>query len=139
MRNRERVVVDTHALISRLLVPGSVPGRAVRKAVDEGELLVSEATMQELADVLARPKFDPYLTIAERQEFLRVLGRIAEMVPIVYTVHACRDPRDDKFLELAVNGEADLIVTGDHDLLVLQSFRDIPVITPAQYLERQAT
>lgn len=45
-----------------------------------------------------------------------MLGRIAEMVPIVYTVHACRDPRDDKFLELAVNGEADLIVTGDDDL-----------------------
>ena len=94
--------------------------------------------MHELADVLARPKFDPYLTIAERQEFLRVLGRIAEMVPIVYTVHACRDPRDDKFLDLAVNGEADLIVTGDRDLLVLQTFRDIPVITPAQYLEREA-
>jgi putative PIN family toxin of toxin-antitoxin system len=137
MRTRERVVVDTNALISRLLVPGSVPGRAVHKAVDEAQLLVSEATMQELAEVLARPKFDPYVTIAERQEFLRVLGRIAEMVPIVYTVHVCRDPRDDKFLDLAVNGEADLIITGDRDLLVLQAFRDIPVITPAQYLERE--
>lgn len=94
--------------------------------------------MHELAEVLARPKFDPYVTIAERQEFLRVLGRIAEMVPIVYTVHACRDPRDDKFLDLAVNGEADLILTGDQDLLILQTFRDIPVITPAQYLVRQA-
>jgi putative PIN family toxin of toxin-antitoxin system len=138
MRTRERVVVDTNALISRLLVPGSVPGRAVRKAVNEAQLLVSEATMEELAEVLARPKFDPYVTIAERQEFLRVLGRIAEMVPIVYTVYACRDPRDDKFLDLAINGEADLIVTGDQDLLVLQTFRDIPVITPAQYLEREA-
>jgi putative PIN family toxin of toxin-antitoxin system len=138
MRTRERVVVDTNALISRLLVPGSVPGRAVRKAVNEAQLLVSEATMEELAEVLARPKFDPYVTIAERQEFLRVLGRIAEMVPIVYTVHARRDPRDDKFLDLAINGEADLIVTGDQDLLVLQTFRDIPVITPAQYLEREA-
>ena len=137
MRARERVVVDTNALVSRLLVPGSVPGQAVRKAVEVAQVLVSEATMQELADVLSRPKFDPYVTIAERQEFLRVLGRIAEMVPIVYTVHACRDPRDDKFLDLAVNGEADLIVTGDDDLLVLQSFRGIPVITPARYLKRQ--
>jgi len=138
MRARERVVVDTNALVSRLLVPGSVPGQAVRKAVEVAQVLVSEATMQELADVLSRPKFDPYVTIAERQEFLRVLGRIAEMVPIVYTVHACRDPRDDKFLDLAVNGEADLIVTGDDDLLVLQDFRSIPIITPARYLERQA-
>ena len=123
---------------SGVLVPGSVPGRAVRKAVDEAQLLVSESTMQELAEVLARSELDPYVTIAERQEFLRVLGRIAEMVPIVYTVHACRNPRDDKFLDLAVNGEADLIVTGDQDLLVLQTFRDIPVITPARYLVRQA-
>jgi len=138
MQARQRLVVDTNALVSRLLLPGSVPGRAVRKAVEVAQLLVSEPTLQELADVLARPKFDLYVTIAERQEFLRVLGRIAEMVPIVYTVHACRDPRDDKFLDLAVNGEAGLIVTGDDDLLVLQDFRGIPIITPARYLERQA-
>ena len=66
-----------------------------------------------------------------------MLRRVAEMVPIVYIVHACRDLRGDKFLDLAVNGVVDLIVTGDRDLLVLQAFRDIPVITPARYLERE--
>jgi putative PIN family toxin of toxin-antitoxin system len=137
MKARERVVLDTIALVSRLLLPVSVPGRAVRKAVDEAELLVSEATLEKLADVLARAKLDPYVTIAERQEFIRLLGRIAELVPIVYPVRACRDPRDDKFLELAVNGEADLIVTGDDDLLVLDPFRDIPILTPAAYLGRR--
>ena len=53
-----------------------------------------------------------------------------------HTVRACRDPRDDKFLELAVNGEATLIVTGDNDLLSLNPFRDIPIITPAAHLSR---
>jgi len=134
MAPRSRVVVDNNALVSRLLIPASVPSRAVRKAVDEAQLLVSEATLEELADVLARPKFDPYVSIADRQEFLRLMGRVAELVPITFTVRACRDPKDDKFLELAINGRADLIVTGDRDLLALNPFRDIPIITPAQYL-----
>lgn len=136
MTSGERIVVDTNALISRLLLPTSVPGQAVRKAVEEAQLLVSEATLEELADVLSRAKFDPYITIEERQEFLRRLGRIAEMEPIVYVIRACRDPEDDKFLELAVNGAADLMVTGDDDLLVLHPFRGIPILTPASYLER---
>ncbi len=136
MKARERVVVDTNALVSRLLLPGSVAGRAVRKAVDEAQLLASEATLEELADVLSRRKFDPYVTVEERQAFLRLLGRIVELVPVIHTVRECRDPRDDKFLELAVNGEADLIVTGDDDLLVLDPFREIPILTPAAYLDR---
>ena len=59
------------------------------------------------------------------------------MVPINYTVQECRDPRDDKFLELAVNGEASLIVTGDGDLLALDPFRDTPILTPTGYLARR--
>jgi putative PIN family toxin of toxin-antitoxin system len=134
MRLRKRVVVDNNALISRLLLPASTPGLAVRRAVDTCQLLVSEPVLQELADVLARRKFDSYVSIADRQEFLRRLGRVAEMVPIVFPVRACRDPRDDKILELAVNGSADFIITGDSDLLVLNPFRNIPVITPAAFL-----
>ncbi len=80
--------------------------------------------MEELADILARPKFDPYLTVAERQRFLRLIGRVAERVPIIHRIEACRDPGDDKFLELAVNGRADVVVTGDRDLLVLDPFRE---------------
>lgn len=92
--------------------------------------------MTELADVVGRPKFDPYLSIAERQEFVRLLGRIAEIVPIVRRVRACRDPADDKFLEVAVNGRADLIITGDQDLLALDPFMAIAVMSPAAYLAR---
>ncbi len=136
MKDRERVVVDTNALVSRLLLPVSIPGQAVHRAVDEAQILISEATLEELADVFARAKFDPYVTIEERQDFLRLLGRIAEMVPIIHTIHACRDARDDKFLELAVNGEASLIITGDADLLDLDPFQDIPIVTPASYLDR---
>ncbi|GIK99254.1 MAG: hypothetical protein BroJett029_34630 [Alphaproteobacteria bacterium] len=92
--------------------------------------------MEELTDVLSRPKFDRYIDISDRQGFLRRLARMAEWVPIVQVIRACRDPRDDKFLELAINGEADLIVTGDADLLALHPFRRIPILAPAAYLAR---
>lgn len=136
MTPKERIVVDTNVLISRLLWPASVPGRAVKKAVEVAQLVVSAATMEEVATVLGRAKFDPYLSVADRQEFIRLLGRIAEMVPIVRVVRACRDPRDDKFLEVAVNGRADLVVTGDRDLLELDPFMGIAIVSPAAYLDR---
>jgi uncharacterized protein len=136
MRLRERLVTDTNALISRLLLPSSIPGQAVRKAVDNGLLLVSEATMEELADVLARPKFDRYISLEDRQQFLRLLGRLAEFVPIVYPVRACRDPKDDKFLEVALNGKAAVILSGDSDLLALHPWQGIPILSPAEYLKR---
>ena len=134
MKAKERLVIDTNAFISRLLLPSSIPAQAVRKAVDSGKVLVSEATLNELADVLSRAKFDAYVTLEERQQFLRLLARIVELVPIVYRVRVCRDPKDDRILEVAVNGSADFIVTGDQDLLSLKHFQDIRIISPAVYL-----
>jgi putative PIN family toxin of toxin-antitoxin system len=136
MRVRERVVADTNCLISRLLLPSSVPGQAVRQAVDHGILLVSEASMNELADVLSRPKFDRYVSLEDRQQFLRLLGRVAEFVADVYAVRECRDPKDNKFLEVALNGKAELIVTGDADLLTLNPWRGVAILSPAEYLKR---
>jgi putative PIN family toxin of toxin-antitoxin system len=132
----DRIVADTNCLVSRLLLPESVPAKAVRKAVDEGQLLISDATLDELADVLSRPKFDRYVSLEDRQEFIRVLGRVVERVAITSPVKACRDPKDDKFLEVAVSGDADIIVTGDRDLLELHPFRGIEIIPPREYLKR---
>ena len=89
----------------------------------------------ELADVLSRAKFDPYITIGERQDFLRLFNRIAERIEVVRIIRACRGPRDDKFLELAVEGTADIIVTGDADLLALDPFQGVSILTPARFLE----
>ena len=100
-----------------------------------GPLLVSDATPAELNAVLSRAKFDPYVTILDRQEFIRFLDRVAERIPIIYTVHACRDPKDNMILEVAVNGRAELIVTGDRDLLALGACQSIPIITPANYIK----
>lgn len=135
-REPDRIVADTNCLVSGLLLPESVPAKVVRKAVDEGQLLISDATLDELADVLSRAKFDRYVSLEDRQEFIRVLGRVVERVAITSPVKACRDPKDDKFLEVAVSGDADIIVTGDDDLLELHPFRGIEIITPREYLKR---
>jgi putative PIN family toxin of toxin-antitoxin system len=135
MRTR-RIVVDTNVLVSRLLAADSVPAQAVRAARHEGRLLVSEATMNELAGVLSRAKLDRYISLKDRKQFLRQLARVAEFVPIIQLVRECRDPRDDKFLEIALNGKADLIVTDDEDLLALHPRRSIEILSPRDYIER---
>jgi putative PIN family toxin of toxin-antitoxin system len=61
---------------------------------------------------------------------------LAEFVPIVYPVRACRDPKDDKFLEVALNGKAAVTLSGDSDLLALHPWQGIPILSPAEYLKR---
>jgi putative PIN family toxin of toxin-antitoxin system len=128
-------VLDTNILISRLLVPSGTAGRAVDRALFNGILLVSDATLGELADVLARPKFDPYVTVADRANFIRLLGGVSRVVPIVAQVQACRDPNDDNFLDVAINGAARALLTGDQDLLALDPFHGVRIIPPAQFLQ----
>ena len=129
-------VVDTNALVSRLLAPNGVAARAVDKALASGVLLMSESTLAELVDVIYRPKFDPYLDANERQRFIALLGGVSRMVQVAHPVKVCRDPKDDKFLDVALAGGARAIVTGDQDLLVLHPFHGIAVVTPAFFLEK---
>jgi uncharacterized protein len=136
MTTERRIVIDTNTYVSRLLAPGSVPARAVDHAMEHALLLLSDDTLEELAEVLSRPKFDPYVTINDRKTFINLLVGVATLVPIVRRIRACRDPKDDKFLELALNGEAELIVTGDKDLLTLDPFHDVAIVTPSAYLKR---
>jgi putative PIN family toxin of toxin-antitoxin system len=123
MKDWQRIVVDTNVLIGRLLVSGSMPARAVSRAVDTGQLLVSDATMNELADALSRRRFDRYLSIEDRQQFFEYLAASRNGLPssasrLVVTLG------DDKLLEVAINGHATLIGTGDADLMALIRSRE---------------
>lgn len=134
MKTPARVVVDTNVLISRLLAPDSVPARAVTHAIRRGQLLASDATLKEIAEVIGRSKFDRYLTLEERQQFISLLARIVELPAISHRFSDCKDPKDNKFLDLAVSGSANVIITGDRDLLILHPFHDIPILSPTDYL-----
>jgi putative PIN family toxin of toxin-antitoxin system len=133
---KPRFVFDTNAIISAALLKWSVSRQAFDKALDEGELLVSAETIDELNQVLGRVDFAKYVTEDERLEFLAVLLREAMFVKVTAHVGECRDPSDNKFLELAVSGAADCIVSGDQDLLVLHPFRGISIVTPRGFLDK---
>lgn len=134
MSSRKRYVFDTNVIVSALLLEQSIPGPAFHAAIDQGEILLLLATVKELNEVLSRDKFDRYLHRDERELFLKVLLREAALVEIEQQVRVCRDPRDDKFLELATSGQASCIVSGDDDLLALGSFRNIPILTPTRFI-----
>jgi uncharacterized protein len=129
-----RVVLDTNVLVSAALKQKSMPGMAALVVERRGGLLKSLATEQQLFEVLARPYFDSLIDLDARA-WLKELLTAAELVTITERIAACRDPTDDKFLELAVNGRADLIVSGDGDLLALNPFRQIPIVTPAAFVQ----
>jgi putative PIN family toxin of toxin-antitoxin system len=139
MPDGPRFVADTNVLISRIVFRNSVPAQALRRATEAGDLLVSAETLEELGAVLFRPKFDNYIPRSRRLEFYESLQLTATLIESVAPITACRDPKDDKFLALALTGHADFILTGDQDLLVLHPFRDIDILTPRQYLDRQQT
>jgi len=133
-----RIVVDTSVVVSALLLPGSTPRRAFDRARQSGVLLSSGETVDELNAVLRRPKFNTYITEEQRLEFLAAMIQEAEIVLVTTTVLECRDPKDNKFLELAISGQATHVLTGDSDLLELHPFRGIAVVTPQQFLTESA-
>ena len=138
MSESVRHVFDTNTLVSAILFEHSTPGQALRRALSRGRVLLSSSTLEELAEVLQREKFARYVTAAEREEFLVAFVERALFIEPMEEVRACRDAKDDKFLELAVSGRAAYIISGDADLLVLHPFRDIAIMTAAEFLHATA-
>jgi putative PIN family toxin of toxin-antitoxin system len=136
MMMSKRFVVDNNILLSALLVKNSAPFQVISKIEERDVILYSEETLLELNQVLSRKKFIKYFAIEEKQAFIFKLLEKAELVEIEESINICRDPKDDKFLELAVSGKADFIITGDQDLLVLNPFRNIEIITAKDFLSR---
>ena len=133
----QRFVVNTNVLVGHLFLPESLPGQALRLALARGDMLVSDSTLTELAEVINRPKFDKYISKSDRRKFFEVLAPLCINVEIIQSIQASRDPKDDKFLEVAINGSADFILTGDTDLLELHPFHEIPIYNPSQFLEQK--
>ena len=127
-----RIVVDTNVFVSAALKESSWPGLIVRWVDRYGGLLKSKDTEAEVIEVLQRPRFTPLIPSFFLDNLWRMLA-VAELVVITERVTQCRDAKDNKFLELALNGRADVIVSGDADLLTLNPFRGIPIVDPASF------
>jgi len=132
-----RVVIDTGVLVSGLIRPQGTTGE-VLLALREGKLTVlySNETIMEIIDVLGRDKFRlKYHILPDDISALINLIRLrGEVVIPKQKVADCRDPKDDKFLDAALSGNADYLVSGDLDLLSMNPYQSIPIITPAEFL-----
>lgn len=134
----ERLVFDCNVLISAALVGAGTAGKALDAAYAGHILLLSQPTFDELVARIARPKFRRYLDDASRIVFLEALSSVAQWVEMEGVALGCRDPDDDKYLETALCGAADAIVTGDRDLLEMHPFDEISIVAPANWLAQRA-
>jgi putative PIN family toxin of toxin-antitoxin system len=130
-----RFVFDTNVIVSALLLNGSKPQQAFLWALHHGTVLSSSLTFGELYEVLSRKRFRKYIDEDEIRLFLASFTREAEWIDVDVHVKVCRDPKDDKFLGLAISDGGTHIVTGDLDLLALHPFRGIAVVSPQAVLE----
>jgi uncharacterized protein len=136
-----RVVLDTSTLVSAALRIGSVPYQALQEALGGWDLCASAETLAELERVLEHTKFNRYLDLVSRRDFVALIRHHIHLFPVrdgdVMAVEPpCRDPKDNPFLALALAAEVDVVVSSDEDLLVLHPWRGIPIVTAAEFLAR---
>ena len=129
------LVLDTNVLISAALGEGSCR-KAYHLALEVGELVRSEDTFLELVATLEKPRLQKYLTAKDKIDFLANFLLSTKPFPIFERIEICQDPGDNMFLELAVSCQAKCIVTGDDDLLRLNPFRTIPIISVSNFINQ---
>lgn len=130
-----RLIFDTNVLVSAFLFKNSKPRMAFEVAWRLGDILLSEECFAEIEEVLHRKRFRRYVDQEDIRNFLTALTETSERVDVQTHIAACRDPKDDKFLSLAVSGQGTHILTGDADLLVLHPFRGIQILRPGVFVD----
>jgi putative PIN family toxin of toxin-antitoxin system len=131
----EDVVIDTNVLLSSTLSENGVSRQAVIKAMEDYTIIQSAETFDEFVEVINREKFDKFLSQETREEIINDLANASEFLDVTHQTNACRDPKDNRFLELAVSGKAKYLISGDEDLLSLGEYNGIPIVTPRRFLE----
>ena len=132
-----RVIADTNTWISRFILPNSLTGQRMKRlAADKRITLVfSHALKEEVRTVLQRPKFRKYIT-AENLTVFRAYLDAFLTTPVTSAVEVCRDPKDNFLLNLALDSQADYLLSGDEDLLVLGSVGSTRIVTLAEFAQQ---
>lgn len=133
------IVIDTNVLISAGLLPRSVTAQALALAVEHFVIAQNQYTWQELETRIARPKFDRYFGETGRLAHLVKIAQSAQFFEPSALVSVSRDPTDDKFIALALDADARIVMTGDLDLKDIRIHQGIEILSPALFLERYRT
>ena len=128
------IIFDASTVVSAALKPDSVPEQALLRAEDADLFALSVAVDAEIAEVLSRPKFARAIPLTRRSRFLGILRDEAVWFEPAIGISDCRDPKDNKYLELALAAGAETIVSSDSDLLMLHPWRGVRILLPAEYL-----
>jgi putative PIN family toxin of toxin-antitoxin system len=127
------LVFDTNIWVSYALNPNSELASTVDRGINQFAYALSNRTFTELTDVLMRAKFEPYFSIEKRAHTLKCIAQDAQWFSPKESIHDCRDPKDNKFLELIISAKAKYLITSDEDLLVLDPFRKTRILTTAHF------
>jgi uncharacterized protein len=133
---KELFIFDTNTLISGALIQNSSPSFSLIKAIESGFLCFSIETFLELNEVLEREKFNKYLSVEQRLDFLKRRNKVSKFFYPKSKFSICRDSKDNKFLDLAFISKANYIISGDKGLLILQNFHETQIISPSDFLKK---
>ena len=133
---RKKIIFDTTSLISACIYPYREPAKIFLKAISKFDLIASKKTIQEIDSVLKRPKFDKWCTAEYRQAWVKDYVLLAKEFSPSITISDCRDAKDNMFLELAVFAQVEIIISSDDDLLVLNPYKEIEILTLREFSNR---
>ncbi len=132
MLKNSRIVLDTNVIVSALISkPESGLSRLLEHLVRNSTFVICNQTYDEFERVLLGPKLAKYIDVDRVIQFLTLYWIIAELIVVTNIEPYCRDPKDDVFLALALEADADLVITGDSDLLVLNPFKGVQILSPS--------
>jgi len=135
MRNKvSRIILDTNLWISFLITKDF--SKLDKLLFERDTILVfSKELLDEFIEVAKRPKFRRYFSQEDIENLLETIDEFADFVIVYAEVTICRDIKDNFLLSLAIDGNANFLITGDKDLLGLKKFGETEIMTITQFLE----
>jgi uncharacterized protein len=130
------IVIDTNVLISAGLLPQSKTAQVLALAVEHFLIAQNQHTWHELETRITRPKFDRYFGDSGRMEHLVKIAQSMQHFEVTAEVSVSRDTTDDKFIALAIDAGAGILISGDPDLKEVRMHRGVEILSPSHFFER---
>jgi len=135
MSSFKKYICDTNILLSSLISSSSPPAQTIDFIKDNALFSFSKETFSEFEEVLKRPKFDKFLSKEKRLNFINEVFELSVFYEVLVKTDICRDPKDNKFLDVAVVSHAEFLITGDEDLLILERIENTFILTPRNFVD----